>query len=360
VALPAEEKLGAFRPGDLWPDDKGVHINAHGGGMLLHKGVYYWFGEHRTGGAAGNKTDGVHAYSSTDLYNWKDEGIVFRPSDDPASEITKGCVMERPKVIYNAKTRKFVMWFHLELKGQAFKAARAAVAVSDRPTGPYTYLASFRPNKGIWPINITEQDKTPQNPEPGLSRLQTAIAGHYLRRDYELGQMSRDMTIFVDDDGKGYLITSAEENATLHIAELSDDYQGFSGKWSRALVGDSNEAPALFKHGGMYYMISSGTTGWRPNPARSAVADSIFGPWTRLGNPCRGAPEQNATTFESQSTYVLPVPGKPDTFIFMADRWRPQDAIDGRYIWLPIEWEQDKPIIKWHDSWKLTDLGRNP
>jgi hypothetical protein len=137
---------------------------------------------------------------------------------------------------------------------------------------------------------------------------------------------------------------------------LSEDYQGFSGKWSRVLVGDSNEAPGVFKHGGKYYMITSGTTGWSPNPARSAVADSIFGRWTRLGNPCRGTPEQNRTTFESQSTYVLELPGKPGAFIFMADRWRPQNAIDGRYLWLPIAWESGQPVIVWHDEWKLSDF----
>ncbi|MGA3179442.1 MAG: glycoside hydrolase family 43 protein [Verrucomicrobiota bacterium] len=349
-------KRTSFRPGELWPDDKGVPIDAHGGGILLQGGIYYWFGEHRGGGTASNTAAGVHAYSSSDLYNWKDKGMVFQSSDDPTSEITKGCVMERPKVIHNAKTGKFVLWFHLELKGQGYNAARAAVAVSDRPTGPYSYVGSFRPNKGIWPINITEEDKTPK-PTNGLNRLQAASVGAYLRRDFETGQMSRDMTIFVDDDGKAYLVTSAEENATIHIAQLSDDYLGFSGKWARALVGDSNEAPAVFKHGGKYYLISSGTTGWRANPGRSAVADSIFGPWTRLGNPCRGTAEQNANTFESQSTHVLPLPGKPDAFIFMADRWRPQEAVFGYYIWLPIEWENGKPVIRWHDEWKLTDFN---
>ncbi|MGD1083475.1 MAG: glycoside hydrolase family 43 protein [Verrucomicrobiota bacterium] len=354
AAQPEAGKLTSFKPGALWPDDHGVHIDAHGGGILIRGGTYYWFGEHRTS-TAGNPAGGVHAYSSTDLYNWKDEGMVFRPSDDPASEITKGCVMERPKVIYNAKTGKFVLWFHLELKGQGFNAARAAVAVGDRPLGPYTYIGSFRPNKGIWPVNITDEDKTPK-PTNGLSRVQIASTGAYLRRDFETGQMSRDMTIFVDDDGKAYLITSAEENATLHIAQLTDDYLGFSGKWARALVGDSNEAPAAFKHGGKYYLMSSGTTGWRANPGRSAVADSIFGPWTRLGNPSRGAPAQNAITFESQATHVLPVPGKPDSFIYMGDRWRPQEAVFGYYIWLPIEWEDGKPVIKWHDEWKLSDF----
>ncbi|MFL6636746.1 MAG: hypothetical protein ACJ8HJ_31010, partial [Massilia sp.] len=129
---------GVFRPGALWPDDKGVHINAHGGGILEHDGVYYWFGEHKVAGTAGNVAQvGVHVYSSRNLTDWKDEGIALAVSNDPASDIVKGAIIERPKVIRNPKTNKFVMWFHLELKGKRYDAARAGVAVADKVTGPY-------------------------------------------------------------------------------------------------------------------------------------------------------------------------------------------------------------------------------
>ena len=94
-----------FKPGKVWRDNNGVHINAHGGGVMLHGDTYYWFGEHKIAGKAGNTAQvGVHVYSSKDLYHWKDEGIALNVSKDPKSEITKGCIMERPKVIYNAKT----------------------------------------------------------------------------------------------------------------------------------------------------------------------------------------------------------------------------------------------------------------
>lgn len=345
----------SFEPGELWLDDQGVHINAHGGGILLHEGVYHWFGEHKIGGDAGNRAEvGVHHYSSRDLYNWKDEGIALAVSDDPQSEITKGCIIERPKVIHNARTKTFVMWFHLELKDQGYLAARTALAISDNVAGPYTYVRSLRPNPGTWPLGAAEEMKEPSaNPADFKSRP-AILAGNILRRDLPGGQMSRDMTLFVDDDANAYLLTAAEENQTLHLHELTDDYRGFTGKWTRIFPGDSNEAPTLFKHNGRYYMITSGCSGWAPNPARSAVADSIWGPWTSLGNPCRGTPEQNAITFDSQSTFVLPVPGKPGAFLFMADRWRPNDAIDGRHVWLPIEWENAKPILKWHPHWNLS------
>ena len=105
----------------------------------------------------------------------------------------------------------------------------------------------------------------------------------------------------------------------------------------------------MFKRDGKYYLIMSGCTGWAPNAGRSAVAPSIWGPWEELENPFVG--EDSDLSFHSQSTYVLPAPGKPGQFIYMGDRWTPENAIDGRYIWLPIRFEGDQPIIEWQDKW---------
>ncbi len=350
----------SFSPGKVWKDNKGTHINAHGGGILFHDGIYYWFGEHKTEGKAGNKANvGVHCYSSTDLYNWKDEGIALAVHEDTTSLLTKGCVIERPKVIYNENTGKYVMWFHHELKGMGYQAAMTGLAVSDVATGPYTYLKSINPNAGHWPVNYPDSLKNDTTTEASFEKKwteewrQAVKDGMFLRRDFERGQMARDMTLFVDTDGTAYHFHASEENQTLHIAQLTDDYLGFSGVYARVLPGDANEAPAIFKRGDKYYMISSGCTGWDPNPARSAVAVHPFGPWLSLGNPARGTEEQVKTTFHSQSTFVLPVDGKKDAFIFMADHWRPNNAIDGRYIWLPVTFEEGKPVLEWHDDWDL-------
>ena len=102
-----------FRPGEVWLDNNGVAINAHGGGILYHDGRYYWFGEHKTEGEGGNRANiGVHCYSSKNLYDWRDEGIALAVDPEGSgSPIEKGCILERPKVIYNEQTGKFVMWF---------------------------------------------------------------------------------------------------------------------------------------------------------------------------------------------------------------------------------------------------------
>lgn len=351
-----QKKQQSFKPGEIWPDNNGVHINAHGGGILKVNDTFYWYGEHKTEGKAGNKAMvGVHCYSSKDLYNWTDEGIALAVSQDPKSEIVQGCIIERPKVIFNQKTKKFVMWFHLELKDMGYKAAKTGLALSDSPTGPFQYIKSVNPNAGQWPVNFSEAQQKmrfPENLKSWSDEWKKAVAeGMFVHRDFEKGQMARDMTLFVDDDGKAYHIHASEENLTLHISELNDDYTDFTKNYVAVMPAGHNEAPAIFKKEGRYYLITSGCTGWAPNAARSFVADHIFGPWTDLGNPCRGTEKQVNTTFDSQSTFIIENPEKPGQFVFMADRWRPDNAIDGRYIWLPITFEKGNPVIKWSDEW---------
>jgi hypothetical protein len=152
-----------FNPGQEWEDDHGVHINAHGGGVLSHGNNDYGYGEHKVAGETGNTAQvGIHVYSSGDLYNWKDEGIALSVDTiDPGSDIAQGCILERPKVLYSQNTGKFVMWFHLELKGMGYDAARSGVAVSETPTGPLKFARSFRPNAGYWPVNVQEFHKKP-------------------------------------------------------------------------------------------------------------------------------------------------------------------------------------------------------
>lgn len=360
----------AFYPDQTWPDNNGVHINAHSAGILFHEGTYYWFGEHKIAGKAGNVAHvGVHCYTSTDLYNWKDAGIALAVSEDPKSEITKGCIIERPKVIYNEPTKKFVMWFHLEIKGKGYSTASSGVAVADNPVGPYTYIRSVRPNAGVWPMNATEEQKAghqaandPKKANPSTGPDGGKTKQNPFSRDFAVGQMARDMTLFKDDDGKAYHIFSSEENSTLHISELSGDYQSHGGKWVRVFEQRFHEAPAICKHAGRYWMITSGCSGWAPNTARSMVADCIWGPWKELGNPCIGTNPHNnlgpEKTFGGQSTFILPVNGKPGAFIALFDIWRPKDAITGGYVWLPITFEADRFTITWHDTWDLSIFGK--
>lgn len=338
-----------FKPGEIWRDTSGEPINAHGGGVLYHEGVYYWYGELKEGrtylpkvnqawGGTRVIAGGVSCYSSTNLHDWKNEGVALPSNaENPDSDLACENVIERPKVIYNQKTKKFVMWFHQD--SPDYQAARSGVAVSDTPTGPFKYLGSFRPNAGVWPINVTAADKM-------------ASATNFLSRDFQGGQMARDMTLFVDDDGKAYQFYASEKNATMHVSLLTDDYLKPAGKYARIFINLSTEAPAVFKHGGKYYLLGSGCTGWKPNAARLAVADNVFGPWTELGNPCRG--DDADKTYFCQSAFVLPVAGNSGQFVAIFDRWKQWDLADSRYVWLPLEFSADnQPTLRWQDRWSL-------
>ncbi len=349
--------LERITPGQEWPDRKGEHINAHGGGLLFHEGKYYWYGENRP--ARGFTTEvGVEVYSSSDLVNWEDEGVALAVSEESGHDIERGCIMERPKVVRNPKTGKFVMLFHLELKGKGYAAARVGFAESDSPVGPFRFIRSLRPNAGKWPTDFSRRDirkakklKEADYKEWWTPEWREAIReGLLLARDVPGGQMSRDMTVYVDDDGKAYHIYSAEENLTLNLAELTDDYLDYTGRYVRIAPGGQNEAPTIFKRDGVYWMITSGCTGWAPNEARMFKAASLWGPWEQLPSPFVGKDAKKS--FHTQGTYIFKVEGMEDGFVFMADRWNPQSLKNSRHIWLPIDFEADgTPVIRWVDSW---------
>lgn len=309
-------------PGAIWKDTRGNPINAHGGGILYHNGTYYWYGEIKKGKTSrvGYVSDweayrvnagGVNCYSSRDLLNWNYEGVVLAAdTSDSRHDLHVSKVIERPKVIYNERTKKFVMWMHVDKEDYSY--SQAGLAVSDNPQGPFTYLGSVRPN----------------------------------------GNMSRDMTLFKDDDGKAYLLYASENNMTMHICLLADDYLSPTPNYRRILVDEHREAPAVFKRNGSYYLLTSGCTGWSPNAAAYAIAEQPLGEWKNLGNPCVGA--DSATTFQSQGTFVLPVEGKENTYIFLADRWNKTDLEDSRYVWLPLTFDSTGvPVLRYKDRWKV-------
>ncbi|BCM92556.1 hypothetical protein IAD21_04438 [Abditibacteriota bacterium] len=311
------EQAGQIIPGAALRDTDGYPLQAHGGGILFYEGKYYWYGEDRSRGYVGI---GTSAYVSDDLLKWKYLGVVLPKSsyDEKWKELT---INERPKVAYNPRTKKFVMWFHWDRA--SYWDSRAGVAIADKPEGPFQFLGQSRPVE---------------------------------KSTY------RDMNLFVDDDGHAYAIYAGEENYTMHIVRLNDEWTApempmVEGKtWIRTLIRAHREAPAPFKYNGKYYMITSAATGWDPNAANYAVADSMLGDWKIMPNPFVGP--ANDITFGSQSTFVLPVPGKPASFVYLGDRWNPSDLADARYVWLPFEMKPDGSFeIPWRANWSPQDVG---
>ncbi|MEN8253841.1 MAG: glycoside hydrolase family 43 protein [Verrucomicrobiota bacterium] len=337
-------------PGAAWHDEGGALIQAHGGGVLKHGDTWYWYGEDKRNGYF--PAPGVSCYSSRDLVNWKNEGLACSnwvqngESIVPNTPATYRSVgesghVERPKVIYNDRTGMFVMWMHLEyfVKGVdvIYPFSSAGVAVSESPTGPFRFVDCFRPIP---------------------AELHLQYSGRRGAEQSERGSTFRDMTLFKNDDGKAYVVYAAESNYTMHIAQLTDDYCGVrkpvaDKTWNRILIDEHREAPAMFKHSGKYYLITSGCSGWMPNAARLSAAETILGPYANMGNPCRGA--EADTTFGSQGTFILPIDPERGSFIFMADRWQPGKIGESTYVWLPFTVEDDEePMIEWMDFWNLS------
>ncbi|WP_455587101.1 RICIN domain-containing protein [Bacteroides sp.] len=306
----AQQVYKSVQNGRTWLANDGKHINAHGGGMFYENGYYYLFGESRNG----MNSNGVGVYRSTDLYNWENLGLALELSGKKTNtlqDIAKGRLLERPKVIYNERTKKYVMWAHWE-DGNDYSKARAMVAVADKVEGPYTFVRTVRPN----------------------------------------GQMSRDQTIFVED-GKAYQIRASEENMTLHCTLLDEEYCKPTDTWQRIIVGKQYEAPAIMRVGDLYFGIFSGCTGWDPNPAHlSMTKDFMSSNWTDLGNPCLD--ENSGTTYSSQSTHIFKVEGYENAYVFMADRWNKNNVEASTYVWLPVRLRTGYPILNWFDTWDLS------
>ncbi|MGW0870528.1 RICIN domain-containing protein [Streptomyces sp. NPDC002740] len=288
TAGPAQAAPVTIVNGTQFTDSSGSPVHAHGGGVLKVGSYYYWFGENRN---SDNTFRYVDAYRSTDLKNWEFRNHVLTQSSD--SELAAANI-ERPKVMYNASTGKFVMWMHKE-NGTDYSEARAAVAVSDTVDGNYTWQGSFRP-----------------------------LDQH----------MSRDITVFVDGDGAGYMVSAARENYDLQIYRLTADYTGIASLVADPWHGGHREAPALFKRGGVYFMLTSGATGWSANQQQYATATSLAGPWSAMTNV------GDSTAYGSQTAYVLPVQGTSGTsYLYLGDRWGNSfggTVNDSRYVWLPL------------------------
>jgi beta-xylosidase len=289
--------------GTQFLDTSGNVIHAHGGGILKVGSYYYWFGENRT-------TDGkfyaVSCYRSADLKNWEFRNNVLTQRSHRELAVAN---IERPKVIHNTSTGKYAMWMHKE-NGMDYSEARAAVAVGDTVDGNYTYVGSFRPYQ--------DQD----------------VIDHG-----KPGYMSRDCTLFADTDGNAYFISAANENQDLHVYQLRADYLRVASLVTKLWVGQSREAPGMFKRNGYYFLITSGCTGWTPNQQKYAYSTSIASGWSNLIDLGDG------TTYDSQNAYDLVIQGSSTTsYLYMGDRWAGAwggKVNESEYVWLPLTFSSD-------------------
>ncbi|MEY3576661.1 MAG: hypothetical protein RL394_243 [Bacteroidota bacterium] len=310
-------------PGQLWKDSKSEPINAHGGGILFHQGVYYWYGTHKIQGLSEAKhaDGGIHCYASLDLVKWNDMGMVLNlVKGDDSHDLAYECNFDRPKVVFNAKSGNFVAFFKLYLKGKGIETGFVGVALSKSPTGPFTYSHKF------------------------------------LGANSPNG--SGDFAIHQEENGDLYHLTVRKPDKAFVVGKMNDDYMLPKGEYVVCSgILDKTEAPAIVKRNGVYHLLASGSTGWDPNPARYFTSASLTGPWQYHGNPCLGinpvngfGPEKN---FGGQSTFILKVQGLNDAYVAMFDVNKPDHPYESRHIWLPVEIRNNQFSIQWQDAWGL-------
>ncbi|MFT3935906.1 MAG: family 43 glycosylhydrolase [Chitinophagaceae bacterium] len=291
-----------IKPGDVWPDDRGQHVQAHGGGIIKLKDTYYWYGEERRQGLDSNKRY-VSCYSSKNLTDWTFHGDALVLSDP--ENLGRRWVLERPKVYYNAGTKKYVMYLHID--DARYKLASVAIAVSDKPEGPFSYVKMFRP----------------------------------------LDHESRDIGQFIDDDGTAYLVFE-DRPFGFRIAKLAPDYMSIEKEMS--LVKEHMEGGAIVHYNGLYYAIGSALTGWNANPNKYATATSLEGPWSEF----KDIAPLEVKTYGSQSTMMIKVVGADTTtVIFMGDIWRPKTQWDSRYLWMPLQIGDGKLWLPEPKPWRI-------
>ena len=350
------QKCNSFKPGQTWYDTDGNRIQAHAGYMFYENDTFYWYGENKE--HSQSEWDvwhwGVRLYSSKDLYNWKNEGIILPPElEDTSNPLHYKSKLDRPHILFNKKTGLYVMW--------------AKIMTREIPC--YAIIATSESIKGPFVVR-----KEKYNPNNGFAF-----------GDFELVQD--------EESGTAYLIYE-RPHSEMVVTPLTDDYLGVEEDNYKTIFHNGRppyirEAPATFVYKGKIYMITSGTTGKFPNPSEVAVSDSYMGEWKVLGDPC--IDDVKRTTFDSQISCVFKHPKEKNLYIAMADRWlvdlphdlpdmqklldrvfddtKPPVPFDERtytkkntsiaeYVWLPIELDGEKPTIRWYDEWKWEDFAK--
>jgi hypothetical protein len=299
IARPAYAASVTITPGAVWNDTSGNRIQAHGEGITKVGNTYYLLGEDKTDGAL---FQNIKCYSSTDLKNWAFVRNVL--TRQASGDLGPNRIVERPHVIYNSATSTYVMYMHID--NTNYSERKAGVATSSSICGSYTYRGSSKP----------------------------------------LGHDSLDDNLFLDGS-TGYFMSEDRTNKKLQIYRLSSDFLSIS-----ALVKtlDQYESPAMAKIGGTYYLFGSHLTSWNTNDNQYTTATSVAGAWSSW----RSFAPSGTNTCNSQTTSILPVSGTSGTsYVFLGDRWNPNNLTDSRYIWQPLTISGTTVSMACQTSWTI-------
>jgi beta-galactosidase len=291
-----------FEPGCTeWKDANGKRIDAHGAGMLRspQDNRWYWYGESST-------RNTINCYSAESLAGpWTNHGEVFSHMQVMLEGCDGDCVVQRPKVIFNHKSEKFVMWFHAD--DIEFRIRQVGVATADKPWEPFVFSHTFLPD----------------------------------------GLNSTDMSLFVDYDGRAYFVRSVN-NKFFAISNVSENFMHTTGVISTGtgLISGPNaclEGFAMFRSPfnseGKVFMLTSHCNYMLETPLsvlRSDGPDLSTPEWTDIGNPTG-----DQSSWNSQVAVVVQAEAENgDVFpVYIGDNWihaGSRGLDDASYVWFPL------------------------
>ncbi len=295
----------------FWLDTSGVPIYSQGGGVLQVGDTFYWYGV-KYGGAVtyaqnphGKVSDtsfqGVTTYSSKDLVHWKLEAT---------DKLTgAGGWFGRLGVAYNAKTKKYVL--------AAQGGGGLYFATSDKPSGGFVF----------------------DNVQTNLPGIVNGATG--------------DQTVFQDDDGQAYLISSSSSGrANRYVSPLrASDFLRAEEAWF-VYKGGGREGNCMFKQAGTYYHCSSDLHGWNTSQTYCVSATSLKGPWSEEFVLAGTEADYSHVT---QTGFFISVKGSAQTqVIFAGDRWADFAGNGlGYNQWMPLSFEGGKPYFHSLSAWNL-------
>ena len=286
--------------GLLWKTNTGSTVQAHAPGFVRVGDIWYMCGEDRSR----SWNPDVNLYSSTDLVNWKYERkIITNRVTTP--ELGRTRMIERPKLLYNEQTGKYLVWCHYEASD--YSASEAACFECDSVNGDYHYIWSGRP----------------------------------------LGVKSRDCNVYQDPDGTAYFVSTTEENQHLGLFRLSADYHE-AVEHTKLFGGMQREAPAIIKIAERYFMFNSACSGWDPNQCKMAYTNDLTKNWTSLSNV------GNPIAFDTQAAAILEIKGtKTTTYLYVGDRWQDPDLPNTKTIIFPIMFNGTRCDFRYHERFDI-------
>lgn len=176
-----------------------------------------------------------HAYSSIDLTNWKDEGVIMDLYPDSPWAQNNGWA---PAVVF--RNGKYYFYYTAE--------AKIGVAEGSTPIGPFK-------DTNDAPLIATD---------PKMTDIIDAM-------------------VFTDDDGKNYIYYGGSGQSKLSVRILGNDMVSVSEP-TDITPPNYTEGPFMVKRNGIYYMMySNGYWGNDSYNVRYSTSNSPIGPWTYQG-----------------------------------------------------------------------------